>query len=472
MSRNRMSTGAGSNGGRGESGLPPGPSTPGAVQAMQWMYKPIPFMERCRREYGPIFSIRLGAARNIAVIADPAHAMDVLAGDPEIYDSGQANLLFRPVLGKSSLLVLDGEEHMRHREILLPNFKPGHVQSYADAIERTVRRRMANWPLDQPFPIAPEMQAITYEAIARVTFGEEPDERAQQLAELAGDMMDRCASIFTMLPPLRVELGGMSPYARLMKVVKEIDKLLFAIIEERRADPLHQLRDDVLSALLQAQHEDGTLLTDREIRDEILTLIMAGFETTTAGLTWVFERILRDEPVLARLRDELDLGDETYLDAVIKEVLRIRPAVPIVARKVKVPVEVGPYELPAGSVLMVSVYLVHRDPGVYPSPEEFRPERFEDGLPDPRAWLPFGGGVRRCLGANLAQLEMKVTLRTVLSELDLQVDDASDEPLVRRRFTFAPKHDGIVRARRRSREPAVLGTGGPLPVGSGSGGHA
>jgi cytochrome P450 family 135 len=423
------------------------------------MFRPIEFMEQCRRKYGPVFSIRLGAANNIVVVGDPAYAMDVLAGDPDIFDSGQANLLFRPVLGRNSLLVLDGDEHMEHRRILLPSFRPGHVQTYTEAIERAVQSRMSEWPIDEEFRLAPEMQAITYEAVSRVVFGDRVDERGQRLAELAGDMMDRCASPFTMLPPLHVDLGGLSPFARLMKVVDEIDRVLYEIIGERQEDPLSGVRDDVLSILLRAEHEDGSPLSDREIRDEIVTLIMAGFETTTAGLSWAFERVLRSPDLLARLREELAAGGHTYLDATVKEVLRARPSVPIVARKVREPVEIAGYEVPAGTVLMVSVYLVHTDPEIYPEPEEFRPERFIEDRPDPRAWIPFGGGVRRCLGANLAQLEMKIVLGSVLRELDLEPARPAAEPAIRQRFTLAPKHDCLVVSRPRvdrRRAPVAL----------------
>jgi cytochrome P450 family 135 len=446
--------------------LPPGPSTPGAVQAMQWMYRPIPFMERCREKYGPIFSIRLGAATGIVVVADPKFAMDVLSGDPKIYESGQANLLFRPVLGKHSLLTLDGDEHRTHRKILLPHFKAGHVQVYAGLIERAARKHVSAWPRDGEMALAPEMQAITYEAISSVTFGEAQDERLQRLAELMGEMMDRAASPFTMLPPLRMELGGLSPYARLMKLVGEIDELVYSIIEDRRNDPLSQLREDVLSALLKAEHEDGSPLSDREIRDEVLTTIMAGFETTTQALTWGFERLARSPAIRAKLIEAVKSDDESYLDAVVKEVLRARPAVPIVARKVRMPVTVGDHRVPAGTVLMVNVYLVHRDPGVYPEPDEFRPERFLGGLPDPRAWIPFGGGVRRCLGVNLAQLEMRTVLRTAFEELDFEPVDAEDEETVRRRFTFAPKDSGLVRIR--TRKPAPAPAPERLPTGSAS----
>jgi cytochrome P450 len=415
-----------------------------------WMFRPIPFMERCRRKFGPLFSIRLGRAHNLLVVADPAHAMEVLAGDPEYFDSGAANLIFRPVVGEYSLLLLDGAEHMRHRNIMLPQFMPGHVRHYADVIERAVTDRIERWPTDRAFRLAPEMEAITYDAISKITFGDLEDARLVRLGELMPEMMDRCDSPFTLLPQFHVHAAGLSPFARMLKVVEEIDSLLHSIIEERRADPLAQLKDDVLSVLLRARYEDGSPLGDREIRDELITLLMAGYETTTAGLTWAFERILRDQRVLGRLTEEIASGEDRYLDATIKETLRARPVVPIVARKIRVPVNIGGYEMPRGSVLMVSVYLIHQDPDVYPQPEQFRPERFLDGLPDPRAWIPFGGGVRRCLGANFAQLEMKIVLRTVLRELELTVPDEAPEPTIRRRFTFVPKHDGLVRARKRA----------------------
>jgi cytochrome P450 family 135 len=437
-------------GSRGKGHLPPGPTAPGAVQMYRWMFRPIPFMESCRQRYGSMFTIRLGGSNEILVVADPAHAMDVLAGDPRVFDSGAANLLFRPVVGEYSLLLLDGDAHMRHREIMLPHFKPSHVGTFTEAIERAVQDVIERWPTDRPFHLAPEMEDITYQAISRITFGESDDPRLKRLGELMPDMMDRCDSPFTLMPQFRFQAGGLSPFARLQKVLGEIDELLNGLIEERRADPLSQLRDDVLSLLLRAQHEDGSPLGNLEIRDELITLLMAGYETTTAGLTWAFERILREPRVLRRLTDEIAGGEETYLDATIKETLRARPVVPIVARKVRAPVAIGEYSVPAGSVLMANVYLIHQDPDVYPEPEQFRPERFLDGLPDPRAWVPFGGGVRRCLGASFAQLEMKIVIRTVLRELELTVPDDAPEPTIRRRFTFVPKHDGLVQARKRA----------------------
>jgi cytochrome P450 len=434
---------------------PPGPGQPATAQMLQWMFRPIPFMERCRERYGPIFKIELGAAEAV-VVADPRGAKQVLAGHPEVFDSGAANRLFRPAVGPNSLLLLDGAEHMAHRRILLPSFRGGHVQQFTEMIESLTMRRLARWPTGKEFELAPEMEALTFEAIWRIVFGTEDDPREERLAELIPDMMDRAESPFALLPKLRFEAGGLSPFARLMRVVDEIDDLLYEAIAERAADPLAQLRDDVLSVLLRSAHEDGTPLSEREIRDEVITLLMAGYETTTSALTWSFERLTRSPEVLNRLLDEIDRGEDTYLDAVVKETLRQRPVVPIVARTIRAPVELHGYTMPTGTVLMACVYLVHNDPESYPEPEEFRPERFLGEAHNPAAWIPFGGGVRRCLGASFAQLEMKVVLRTVLGALKLEAPDTRPEPTIRRRFTFVAKHGGTVVAEPRApRRPAL-----------------
>jgi cytochrome P450 len=436
--------------------LPPGPRHPWLWQAQKWMFRPIPFMERCRQRYGPIFTIQLGAARDVVVVADPQGAREVLEGHPEVFHSGAANQLFRPVVGPNSLLLLDGAEHMGHRRILLPSFRGGHVRQFSEMIESVTRRRMAGWPQGESFPLQPEMEAITLEAIMRVVFGPDRDPREERLGELIPEMMDRCSSPFALVPAFRRELMGRSPYARLMVVVREIDDILLDKIGERCADPLVGVREDVLSILIGARHEDGTPLSDREIRDEILTLLMSGYETTSGALTWAFERLLRSPRAMSRLLEELDRGEDTYLDAVIKETLRQRPVVPIAARKVRAPVELHGYTLPEGTVLMASVHLVHHDPEAFPEPEEFRPERFLDGLPNPGAWIPFGGGVRRCLGAAFAQLELKIALRVVLGALSLHAPDERPEAATRLRFTFVPKRGATVIAEPRSRRKPAL----------------
>lgn len=401
------------------------------------MFSPIPLMERCRERFGPIFSMRLGPA-TVVMIADPRLAKEVLAGDPDVFRAGDTNGLFRPVVGSHSILLLDGEEHMRHRRIMLPGFGAAHGQLFADQVREITERRVSGWEAGQLLSIRDEMEAISFDSIMRVVFNDDSDARKGRLRELIPEMMDRCDSPFTLIPWFRKSLAGMTPYARLMKLIGEVDEALYEAIEERRADPLVQIRDDVLSLLLRAGHEDGTPLGDREIRDELLTLIMAGYETTTSALAWSFERLLRSPEQMQTLLSELEAGEETYLNAVVQETLRSRPVVPVVARRLREPRAVAGYELPAGTILMVSIYLVHNDANSYPEPERFRPERFLDGIPENAAWIPFGGGVRRCLGASFAQLEMKVVLREVLTRVSLKAVGRSAEPAERKRFTFAP----------------------------------
>jgi cytochrome P450 family 135 len=432
-------------------GLPPGPRAPGAVQTLQWMYRPIEFMERCRRKYGPLFTLQMGPAHNVFVIADPGAAKKVLTADPENFRAGDTNGVFKDVVGNHSILVMDGPEHLHHRRVLLP-VVGRHADRYRELISSTARERVATWTPGSEIRLLGEMEAISFEVMMRIAMGTDGrSEREAKLRRLIPQMMERCESAFTLIPWFRHELGGVSPYARLMRFVAGIDEILYETIRERRTDPLIELREDALSLLIRAKYEDGSPLEDRVIRDELLTMLMAGYETTTAGLTWAFERLLRSPEKLDRLLSELRTGDQTYLMAVVKETLRSRPVIPIAARKALVPIELMGYTLPADSVLMVAIYLIHRDPELYPDPLEFKPERFLDsdskGM-DGGAWIPFGGGIRRCLGASLAQYEMATVIRTVLEEAELALVNEAPEPVARRRFTLSPAREGEVVVRK------------------------
>jgi cytochrome P450 family 135 len=432
-------------------GLPPGPRTPGAIQTLRWMYRPIEFMEQCRRKYGPIFTLSLGPASNVFVIADPAAAKQVLTADPQHFRAGDANGIFRDVVGNHSILVMDGPEHLHHRRILLP-VVGRHAERYRELIAGIARERIATWEAGSEIRLLGEMESISFEVMMRIAMGTDgKSERETRLRTLIPEMMDRCESPFTLIPWFRHEMGGISPYARLMRFIDGIDEILYEAIGERRSDPLTEVRDDALSLLVRATYEDGSALEDRVIRDELLTMLMAGYETTTAGLTWAFERLLRSPDKLERLTKEMETGDQTYLMAVVKEALRRRPVIPIAARKALAPIELLGYSLPAGAVLMVAIYLIHSDPEIYPEPKEFRPERFLGADPkgtEGGAWIPFGGGVRRCLGASLAQYELAVVIRTVLEEAELELVEESDEPVARRRFTLSPGREGHARVRR------------------------
>ncbi len=395
-------------------------------------------MESCRRRYGDIFSLRLGPARNTVVVAEPVAARQVVRGDPGVFRAGDANGILKPVVGPASLLVLDGEEHMRHRRILLPAFGANHGPAFAEIVESATRERLASWRAGETVRLQREMEAISLDAILRLALGPGPEDRLEQFRVLVPEMMRRCSSPFTLLPYFRHELGGITPYARLQQVLGDLDALFLDAIVERQASPIEGV-DDCLSLLCAATDESGTPLPNRQIRDELLTMIMAGYETTTSALAWTFERLLRSPDVMSRLQDDLAQGSDEYLDAVIREVLRLRPVVPVLARKVREEVALNGHVIPAGTVLMVSIYLLHRDPALHSDPTEFRPERFLDDESEP--WLPFGGGVRRCLGASFAQLEMKVVIRAVLAAATLRALDPADEPVARRRFTFAPANE-------------------------------
>ena len=349
-----------------------------------------------------------------------------------------------PWSGSNSILVLDGDEHLRHRRLMLPAFRRNHVARFEELIAGAVERRASAWPVGGRFPIQPEMEAIAFSTIVQIALGTDAGPRVVRLRELFGRMMDLCESPFTLLPAFRRELGGWSPYARLQRALAELDEIVYAEIGDRRRLHPEARGDDLLSLLVQAHGADGTAMTDREIRDEIVTMLMAGQETTTSALSWSFERLARHPEVADRLADEIGRGDETYLDAVIKEVLRQRPPIPVMVRKLRAAQRVAGYECPAGWVLMPSIYLVHREPSVYGDPERFRPERFLEDPPPAHAWIPFGGGSRRCLGANLAELELRVVLRTVLPRLRLAASPQAGESIRRQRFAFSPRHGASV----------------------------
>jgi cytochrome P450 family 135 len=422
------------------SGLPPGPRKPGWAQTWQWVFHPIEVMERCRKRYGSTFTLRLGPGPPVVMIGDPQLAKQVVTGDPAIFRAGDTNGIFRPVVGSNSILLLDGETHLQQRRILLPGVGASHGAQFADQVREITQGRIGDWRPGQQVRLQDEMEAISFASIMRVVFGEDPTGPYAELQQLIPEMMDRCDSLFTLIPWFHRELGGATPYARLMKVVDRIDRLLFEVIEERRADPMTQFRDDTLSLLVRAEHENGMPLADREVRDQVLTMIMAGYETTTSAGAWALERLLRSPAQLKRLRSEIEAGArESYLDAVVKEALRIRPVVPVVARRLAEPVELDGWLLDAGTILMVSIYLVHTDEETYPEAREFKPERFLRGLPEGAAWIPFGGGVRRCLGASFAELELRVVLREILGTVGLRPLNPSPEGFARKRFTLAPE---------------------------------
>jgi cytochrome P450 len=377
------------------------------------------------------------------MLAHPDAVREVFTGDPAVMHAGKANLILRPLVGHASVLLLDGPQHMRERKLMLPPFHGSRMAGYRDMVAAIAREHIATWPRGAPLALAPRMQAITLDVVIRVIFGVDADSaRLHALRDRLRKMLSRVLSGGSMLAmasagPKRVERAGL--YRRWLRPV---DALLYEQIAERRAAP----GDDVLSLLLSARHtqptssagtsEPGSPMSDQELRDELVTLLVAGHETTATALSWAVERLTRTPGAWAALRD----GGEEYAEAAGKEALRLRPVLPVVLRSLQQPATIAGLDLPAGTVVAPSIYLVHRRPDVYPDPAAFRPERFLG--PDPQGgtytWIPFGGGVRRCLGAAFALMELRVVLAELAAHVDAAPARPEREPTARRAITLIP----------------------------------
>jgi cytochrome P450 family 135 len=402
-------------------------------------------MESCLRRYGDCFTVRLASVGTFVFLADPAAIKAVFTGDPSVLRAGEANRPLEPVLGRHSVLLLDGAEHLRQRRLMLPPFHGERLERYGELIAEIADRELDRWPIGRPFPLQPRMQAITLEAILRVVFGIAEGARLAAMRRLLQRLMAASTSPAAMLPWLRRDLGPLSPWARFRRTAAAVDAALFEEIARRRADPALAGREDIFSMLVQARDEDGTPMTNQELRDELVTLLTAGHETTATALAWAFERLTRHPAALDRLAAEArDETDGAYAEAVVKETLRLRPPIPVVARMLAEPVEIQGRVLPAGVRIAPCIYLTHRLPQVYGDPDGFRPERFLEEPPDTYGWLPFGGGVRRCIGASFAMFEMTTVLRTVAARARLRAATGRGEPTRRRAIVLAPGRGGRV----------------------------
>jgi cytochrome P450 family 135 len=424
-----------------------------------FMLTPTRFLDSCHERMGDYFTLKPAPDRVLVVTADPAAVKQVFTGDPNLLHAGAGNVVLAPLLGSGSVLLLDGPEHLRHRRMMLPPFHGERMRAYGDVIREVAQQRIAGWPRSRTFPALPEMQAITLDIIMRAVFGFEDEQRRRAVAAPLRALLDSVANRrrVLMLALTQGRTGARSPWARFAQARRDADGLLFDEIARRRADPDATERDDIFSLLLAAHDEDGEPLTDQELRDELMTLLVAGHETTATALAWSLERLAGTPTALDRLLEEERAGEDAYLDAVIKETLRLRPVVPAVVRKLQAPMEFGGWELPAGVHIAPSIYLLHQRPDLYPDPQAFRPERFlGDDTPGTYEWIPFGGGIRRCLGASFAQFEMKVVLRTVLQEVRLRAASRRTEGVTRRAITFAPARGARVAVETldRVREPA------------------
>jgi len=419
--------------------LPPGPNAPAALQTARLIARPVPFFESCRRRYGETFTAQVLRVGSMVFISDPASIKTLFGADRQNTIAPGRNVVLAPVLGQRSLLLLEGEEHLRRRKLMLPPFHGERMRAYEAVMAEATEREVASWPVGRAFPLHAGMQAITLEVILRAVFGVEDDERRALLRRNLVGILATTRSPWAIGMTIG-RLSRLPAYRRVGEMLAEADEILFAEIAARRGDPDLASRQDILSLLVGARFEDGSTMSDAELRDQLMTLLMAGHETTATGLAWAFDLLFRAPQKLQRLRAELAEGGREYLDAAIEETLRVRPVVPFIGRELRVPMELGGYELPEGTVVMPSIYLAHTREDLYPDPQAFRPERFLDGAPDTYSWIPFGGGTRRCIGAAFAQLEMRVVLRTVLGQAELRPATDQAEPIVRRNVTLSPRN--------------------------------
>ncbi len=420
--------------------LPPGPPYPALLSSLGWFRRTEPFLRRCRERYGDVFTLKIIPEGTWVLLGHPDAVKQVFTGDPRLLHAGEANQILMPIVGRHSVLLLDDDAHLQHRRMLLPPFHGQRMQRYLDTMTEVAEHEVAQWPRGTQMELFSRMQAVTLEIILRTVFGVHDAARLERLRKLIVELLSvgedlRAMLVLAVLGPKRLARFG--PWIRERA---PLDELLLEEIRLRRAAPDLDERDDVLSMLVQARHEDGTPMADDELRDELLTLLVAGHETTATALSWAFERLVRDPARLERLAS----GDDAYADAVVKETLRLRPVIPVVVRRLVEPMEIGGHLLPAGIAVAPSVHLIHQREDIYPEPRRFRPERFLEQPAGTYTWIPFGGGVRRCLGASFALFEMKVVLQTVARRLWLEPADPAPEGIKRRLIVLTPDRNAEV----------------------------
>jgi cytochrome P450 len=437
--------------------LPPGPRMPVALQTLGTWSRPTAFLERARARYGKRFTMRLIGQPRMVMISDPQEIKELFQAPPHVLHPGEGAKILEPIVGRHSVILLDEEAHLEQRKLMLPAFHGDRMQRLAGLMADLADREVGSWPRDEPLALHPRLQRLTLEIILRAVFGLERGAQLDTLRRLLTRVLAFSESPLSLLPPLPSVLTRVGPLAARDRLAAQVDQLVYALIDERRGDRAGAQADpaggeDVLSMLLAARHEDGSPMSSEELRDELMTALGAGHETTASQLAWAFERLAREPLVLGVLREEIDAGRvEDYLTATINEVLRHRPVLPNAEpRLVKQTVEIGGVSYPPGVLLLANAYLVHHDPEVYPDPYAFRPERFIEQPPGTYTWIPFGGGRRRCLGASFALLEMRIVIRSVLARFELLPAAGGAERTRRRSITVSPARGGRVVLRDRA----------------------
>jgi cytochrome P450 family 135 len=450
-----------------KSRLPPGPRIPTAIQAAIWALRPLALLDRCAERYGDIFTLRIRRERPWVLVSDPQQIKQVFTTDAELVGAGagEANPLLEPLLGSRSVMLLDEPKHLDDRKRLLPSFHGQRMRDYETMMTEVAERHVASWPIDEPFELWPRMQAISLDVVMAAVFDEIDPQRRELLRQRLVELTNWINEPRRLALLAAVGKRSLTSSSKFRRVMSRVEDVVLEEVRERRAAAASgdrrsgRAHEDICAMLEHEYGSEESSTSERKMRDELVTMLSDG--PTATSLAWVFERLLRHPEKLARLREEVlnETGDE-YLDACVKETLRMCPAVPLIMRRLLAPLQLGDYTIPSDAIVAPCVYLAHQRADVYPEPFEFRPERFIDGDAGTYTWIPFGGGVRRCVAWFFAQLEMKCVMAVVLRELDLQPAHGGDEGPVRASVSFAPSSGARVIATRRSRglgeRPAVV----------------
>jgi cytochrome P450 len=427
--------------------LPPGPPK-SLSNTIKWVRRPDVVMDAAHKQFGDVWMLRMhkafGGGATFVLVSDPELIKDVFTADPAVLRGGEANkMIGTALLGEHSVILLDDSEHTTQRKLLLPLFHAERVQRYREVMERICEQELASWPLREPFRLLPRMQSITLHAIMSAIFGVTEGTAQEPLRARIRDLEEFAASEMRMAMMHVAGRIGWLPRS-FLKVREPLDAVIFEEIDRARRDPRLDERDDILAMLLRACYDDGSAMSDRALRDQMVTLLMQGHMSTATALAWAFERLIRHPEMLERLRAEAESESEDYLDAVVTETLRVRPPVGLCMRLVKQPFQLGEYELEPGMLVAPCIYLLHRREDLYSEPERFRPERFLRQQPGPYTWIPFGGGDRHCIGRSFATLEIKVVLRALALQARFGPAEQGDEQVTRAGVMFSPNRGAQV----------------------------
>lgn len=429
--------------------LPPGPRRPAIVQSIEWLLDPIGFVARNGARFGDIFTVRLASFGTVVLVSSPELVQQVFTADPDTLRAGEAQSFLRFALGPKSPMVIDGQEHLRQRRLLSPCFHGERMAAYTHDIRETTRQYMTRWPVGSPFTMLSTMRSITLDVVLRGVFGLSAGSQMDEFRDLLLSISQAASSGLIFVRALQ-ENRPLHPFKGYFRLRDTVDDRIYKLIEERRRALDLDARHDILSLLLKIRDEEGRPMSDGELRDQLLTLLAAGYETASNTTAWAFYDILRSPEVAERIHAEVREASSDgqldakaaakleYLDAAIKETLRLRPVVPIASRRVAAPFSLGGYMLEPGQLVAVSIPLVHRRPDLYPDPERYSPERFLGVKPNLYRWIPFGGGIRRCIGMAFAMHEIKIILATVLSQVRLRLADQTAQRTIFRGVVLSP----------------------------------